>query len=279
MGPTADQPRFAGFGRIEDGRWLLSFGGYAPLHHPPGDDAGFLAFATSTLPPEVAEVVRAAEPLGPVSAFRYPAALRRHYDRMARFPSGFVIVGDALTSFNPVYGQGMTVAALQAERLRAALLESPSGPDLDTSRFMKAATRCAGTAWAMGTVADRAIPSVPRAGGLAGRIADRAIAAAVDRVDAAAEDDPAVASAFLRVHGLIDPPHRMCSPGMLRRVYGPRSTSARPEKSPSPARGRGWSTLAESATRSAAAESRHGPLAGRSAGSGGCARTRGCPRR
>jgi 2-polyprenyl-6-methoxyphenol hydroxylase-like FAD-dependent oxidoreductase len=165
-------------------------------------------------PPDVAAAVRRAEPLSQIASQRYPSDLRRRYERARRVPAGLVVTGDALCSFNPIYAQGTTVAALEALVLRRCLA---AGADGLVRRFYRAAAKALDDPWRMAVAADLAMPEVEGRRTLAMRLLNTY----VDRVQAAGEYDEVVAAQFLRVIGLLEPPPRLMRPAVLARVLRP----------------------------------------------------------
>ncbi|MEU5844361.1 2-polyprenyl-6-methoxyphenol hydroxylase-like oxidoreductase [Rhodococcus sp. NPDC047139] len=194
----------------ENGTWLFTTAGMAG-HEPPADLAGMITFVEGFVPRRVVSALREAEPLGAVAQHRYPSSQWRHYERMRRFPDGLLVAGDAICSFNPLYGQGMTVAALEANALRQCLRH---GDDDLARRFFRAAAKPIGAAWQLAVGADLALPEVEGPRPLPTRLGN----AYVDRVLAAAETDAVVVDRFLRVSSLMDPPRFLFHPALVRRV-------------------------------------------------------------
>ncbi|HLN62916.1 MAG TPA: FAD-dependent oxidoreductase [Symbiobacteriaceae bacterium] len=115
----------------------------------PNTEAGFLAYARSIAVPHLAQLLEQSEPLSPLLFYRIPSNLRRHYERMARFPDGLAIIGDAATAFNPRYGQGMAAAVLGAEVLEQSLKEPAFGGPGSGQRFQKALAKAMDLPWEM----------------------------------------------------------------------------------------------------------------------------------
>jgi 2-polyprenyl-6-methoxyphenol hydroxylase-like FAD-dependent oxidoreductase len=208
-GPTADRPRGGALARLEGGSGMLTLFGMLG-DHPPKDAAGFDGFARSLQFPDLYDVIRAAEPIDDPVGFRFPANVRRRYERMRRLPGGLLVVGDAICSFNPIYGQGMTVAALEAIALRDQL--RPGTPS--TQSVLRALARAIDAPWEFAIGADLSVPEIEGPRPLKRRLANQYMR----RLQAAASRDPEVSRAFVRVTGLIDPPEALLRPATALRV-------------------------------------------------------------
>jgi 2-polyprenyl-6-methoxyphenol hydroxylase-like FAD-dependent oxidoreductase len=219
-GPTSDSPRGAALIHMEDDQLLLTLYGFLG-DHPPTDPAGFDQFAANLLFPDVREVLVDAQPLDSPVAFRYPSAARHRYEELRRFPDGLLVVGDAICSFNPIYGQGMSVAALEALALRDQIREHGS---VRPGLFFRSAGRIVAVPWNLATGADLALGGVPGRRTLQMRLLSRY----VSRLHAHAALDHELGAAFVRVAGLVDPPSSLLAPRLASRVLLPVPRPQRP---------------------------------------------------
>lgn len=208
--PTPSHPRGGGLTALEGDRHVVTLMGMLG-DHPPTDPEGFRAFAASLQFPDIHDAIREAEPLGPVVPFRFPASIRRRYERLPRLPEGLLVMGDALCSFNPIYGQGMTVAALEALALGAHL---DTGRALDARRVMRDLARSVDLPWDLAAGGDLAFPGVEGSRSLKVRLGN----AYIPRLHAAAAHDPGLGVAFLRVAGMLDRPQQLFRPDIALRV-------------------------------------------------------------
>jgi 2-polyprenyl-6-methoxyphenol hydroxylase-like FAD-dependent oxidoreductase len=200
----------------QEDHWILTVYGYGAEHHPPTDQQGYLEFIASVAPADVLAAIRDAEPLTEIVKHGFPANQRRRYERLRRLPDGLLAVGDAISSFNPLYGQGMSVAALEAIELHRCLQR---GDRRLARRFFRSAGKVVAPAWDMAAGGDLALPEVEGDRPLMLRLTN----AYVDRLLQVAEQDPDVAAAFNDVADLLAPPQNIMRPRVLWRVVrGPR---------------------------------------------------------
>lgn len=143
---------------IEGGRWIVTLAG-AGRDYPPTDETGFLDFARGLRTPLLYEAIKDAEPLSGIHGYQQTQNQRRYYERMRRRPERFLITGDAVCAFNPIYGQGMTVAADDAVALHRCLVRS--GGDLAglAERFQKMIARSNNNVWLIAVGEDMRYPT------------------------------------------------------------------------------------------------------------------------
>lgn len=213
--PSASRPRAAGVNPVEDGRWVVTVAG---LHgdRPPTDPAGFADFAGSLPVPDVRGLLEDHEWLTEEAvAYPFPANLRHRYETLERFPDGLVVVGDGVASFNPLYGQGMSVAALEALLLHHAL--ASGGLEDLAPRVFQGSADVVDVAWTLAVGADFQFPQTtgprPRGIGLTSRY--------IARLQRRAQADGALRDAFFRVVAMERPPSTLMRPGVAWRVLKP----------------------------------------------------------
>jgi 2-polyprenyl-6-methoxyphenol hydroxylase-like FAD-dependent oxidoreductase len=192
-------------------RWVAGVGGYAGDHVSTSREA-MAERARQINCPEIAALAERGDMIGEPMRYSFPHSQRRHYERLARMPAGYLVMGDALASFNPIYGQGMTVAACQALALRDALAR---GDDALGRRFFKAAARVIDVPWQIAVGGDLALPMVQGARPLPVRIVNAYLA----RVHRVAVLDAEVAGAFVRVIHMLARPETLFAPRVLWRVW------------------------------------------------------------
>ncbi|OBK95600.1 hypothetical protein A5652_08280 [Mycobacterium sp. 1165178.9] len=194
----------------ENNDWVLTLSAAAG-NEPPTDQAKILEFLRNHATDDVLAAVRAAERIGPMTRYRVASNRWRRYDKMRRLPDGLIVVGDAICSFNPVYGQGMTMAALDAVVLRDCLRDDDRHLP---RRFYHDSAKNIAVAWRTAVGADLALPQVAGPRPISVRISN----AFLERVMIAAQTETSVAEQFLRVVGMIDSPASLLRPAMMLRI-------------------------------------------------------------
>ena len=209
-----DNPRGGTLRRVEGGVWtavLIGFGS----DYPPTGDEGFLEFARSLSSPSLHRAIESAEPVSRVYGYRRTANRRRSYEK-ARLPEGFLVTGDASCSLNPIYGTGMTGAALSAEALDECLRERRRYAPDDLAglgrRFHRRQAAAVASCWTLTANSDRLwaaqrIEDLNPARRLLHNLSGGVLSLAVERED--------VARTLLEVKNLLKPPSALLRFGIL----------------------------------------------------------------
>ncbi|MDQ3761400.1 MAG: alpha/beta fold hydrolase [Actinomycetota bacterium] len=201
---------------IEHRQWMVALMGAAG-QHPPTDEDGFAAFARSLRHPIIADALAAAEPVTPIRGYRGTANRLWHYERMRRWPERFIAFGDAVCAFNPIYGQGMSTAAVAAETLDTCLREQrrqrPTD-DLDglARHFQQRLARRNADPWMLSTSEDLRYPTTT---GMRVTTATRLQHRYLDQVVAATTQDPTTANTYIQVLGMLARPTSLFTPRIL----------------------------------------------------------------
>lgn len=206
----------------EGDRWIVTLVGYLG-EEPPASHAEMIDFARGLPSPALYELLRDAEPLTEPQRMRFPFSQRRRYERLDRFPEGLLAIGDTLCSFNPSFGQGMSVAARQALALRDCLQRAHGSM---WKQLFRASAKLIDTPWTIAVGADLGFPEVEGkrtlVGGLLGRY--------VRQLRRGAVHDPKLGAAFLRVAQLVDEPAALLTPALALRTL--RANSSAPSLAP-----------------------------------------------
>jgi 2-polyprenyl-6-methoxyphenol hydroxylase-like FAD-dependent oxidoreductase len=195
-GASRDNPLGLGMLQYEDGGWVVTTFGVAKVP-PPRNFDEMCALGDRVLPAHIAAALRKSEPVGELASHKYPTSRWRRYDKLESFPAGIVPLGDAVASFNPTYGQGMTMTSLQAGHLRRVL---ESGTADVAGELNKATAKTTFPVWQMNAIGDHVLH---QASGEAPRWW-RPVGELFDQFLGAAETEPVLAEWFLRRFSLLD---------------------------------------------------------------------------
>ncbi len=204
---------------IEGDRWIVTLSG-GGRDYPPADEAGFLRFLRSLRSPILYNALKDAEPLTPIAVHRGGENRIRHFEQMPAWPERFVVMGDAVCSFNPVYGQGMTIAALSAEALSGCLTEQRhrrAAGDLTglARRFQCEVGQLNALPWMLSTSEDLRYAAVE---GTRPRWTTRLLHRYVDCVLRLNTTSPIVRKRSLQVFHMLKSPAALFHPGTIARA-------------------------------------------------------------
>jgi flavin-dependent dehydrogenase len=224
---TPDVPRGAVALPVEGDQWLVGAVGFG-ADRPPRDRAGFEAFLNTLRDPAIAGLAERCEPVSDVFVHRQTANERHAYERVSDWPDGLLVVGDALAAFNPIYGQGITVAAIEALLVKEALAGGLRHGS--AARLMDSFAAALRLPWAIATGEDVRFPTADRDPSAAQRLL-RSWTAELSML--AVHGDRRAARTLPRVYHLMAPPVVMFHPQLFvsaarARVRGQRPPTPRP---------------------------------------------------
>jgi 2-polyprenyl-6-methoxyphenol hydroxylase-like FAD-dependent oxidoreductase len=226
MPRAPDFPRSGAIFAVEGDRWIVCLASMGD-DQPPLDHEGFLDFARSLPSPALYESLCQAEPVGPAARSGSTENRLRHYERLRRFPDGLALVGDSVCALNPIYGQGITSAALGARLLCDEVARRADLRGLGR-RFQRRLAKLNEAAWMISIGGDAAWPQTRglREAGAVGRFLagwpGRLFRAYGDLLIEAAARRPNIARVLMEVMHMVRPSNAIMTPGMFLRVLSHR---------------------------------------------------------
>jgi 2-polyprenyl-6-methoxyphenol hydroxylase-like FAD-dependent oxidoreductase len=210
ISPTPPSLRSGAALAIEGDRFIVTMTSYLG-EHGPRNYGELIAFAESLPFRGLYDLLRTTEPRSELVHYRDVESRRRRFEQLSIFPTGLLLIGDAISHFNPAYGQGVAVAAREARALARCLEQGTHGL---WRRYFREAARLIDVPWSMAAAADLQWE------GVAGERSPLApvVSSYLSRVMRAAARDRTAALALYRVMHLIDSPTALCSPSLLARV-------------------------------------------------------------
>jgi len=197
---------------IEDNQWIISVGGWHG-EHAKANEKDFLEFTKALPNPNIYDIASTCEPLSDIVQYKYPVSVRWNYEKLHHFPLSYLVLGDAVSSFNPVYGQGISSACLQAVELDKIMHENVDEHKLAKTYF-KRTLKIKNKLWQMSTGEDFRFPETTGTRPLGIKLMNRY----VSLVHKATIKDEEVCRTFLKVMGLIDSPAKLLHPKIMWRI-------------------------------------------------------------
>ena len=200
---------------IEGGNWMVVLGGTGK-DYPPNDEEGFLEFVKSIPAPEFYGALKDAQSVSPIYGYRRTANRLRHFERLTRLPERFIALGDAVCAFNPVYGQGMTIAASGAMALDK-YLNKQRQKDLVglPHHFQRKLAKINETPWQLATASDYHVPGIE---GMNPNWIEKLTYRYIDNVVKLLPTVPLASKTFINVLHMLEPPTSLFHPAIVAHV-------------------------------------------------------------
>ncbi len=209
---------------VEQDRFVVTLAGWHN-DHPTTDDEGYAAFAESLPAPTISQAVRRLQPISEIRLHQFPASRWRHFERLGRVPAGYVALGDALCSFNPLYAQGMTAGAMQAEAL-GRLVDRHGVGDRLPAAFYREASKVISAPWLLATGSDFVYPQTVGKRPFGINVLNRY----VRKVVRASHVRPDIHELMIRVSHLVEPLPALLRPATVMKVLRAAGRSPAPNR-------------------------------------------------
>jgi 2-polyprenyl-6-methoxyphenol hydroxylase-like FAD-dependent oxidoreductase len=210
---------------VEGDRWLVTLAAFFD-NSAPQDHDGFLAYARSLTVPDLYHAIRNCEPVSGIRHYRFAGSVRKWFERLRCIPEGLIAIGDAVCSFNPVYGQGMTVAAIEAELLGSSLARAKAEGGFAAefaARWFRGIAPIVDGAWGSVRLEDFSCPELAHECPLHLRLMQWYMG----RVHRATQRSAFAADRFYRVMNFLEPGSRLFDRRMMAEVLAPRLAGSR----------------------------------------------------
>lgn len=207
---------------VEGNRWIVGLGGAAP-DHPPTDEADFLEYARSLPTPLIYEAMKASKPLSPVYLYCGNENRKRDYEKLTPYPENLLVMGHASCAFNPVYAQGMTMSAIEAQIL-ATQLKHPSAMRYSgwCQRVQQKLASAEAMPWSMATDMDRRYLTQDQSANRLQRFSDWY----QEQILQLVTKDAAAYRQMMAVTHMLKSPNSMMAPSLLGKVVYQALTTA-----------------------------------------------------
>ncbi len=210
-------PKMGAIFEVENNKWIVTMYSIGK-QHPPANENGFLEFAQSLPDPYIyQQKIKNAKPISPIHGYRFRGSRFIHFDGLDTWPENFIVLGDAVCTFNPFYGQGMTVASESALLLKDMLSKSATSDELAgfAKNFQKKLTKIISQSWLMATGEDFRWPTTK---GKRPNALTRLIQKYIDKVLLASPYSKHAAKAFQEMTQMVKSPIVVFHPSIVKTV-------------------------------------------------------------
>ncbi len=198
---------------IEDDRWVLTLIGMRGAI-PPQNDQELIMFLKKLPIKGIYDIVSETDRLTEFMVYKYPNSVRRHYEKLKNFPGSYIVLGDTISSFNPMYAQGMASSIFQAKILDEVLGQITSNDHI-FKPYISKVTKIIEALWTAGAYEDFKYPETEGKKPIAANLVNNYM----KTLQKAANNDAELFKEILEVAGFLKPGMKLFRPKILWKVF------------------------------------------------------------